>query len=172
MPTKSSVVGFDSMGAGTPTPENRLRVRLNGRHLFAPNGAPTLVGAHFFRRDGTGEDVASSCDRMEFLDDETSALPGVNEAGEGKRARAERAAGDPQWERAHQAWSLIVHTERAALSPERERALYRVLRTKRFERVALLERLPGPVRRGAFVDLSPLEEELRRAGVDCELRRK
>jgi len=106
-----------------------------------------------------------------MLDEWASAVTGVDGSGKGGREKVESVGADPQWERAHQVWSLVVHTERTELSPEHERALYRVLRTKRSERFALLERLPGPVRRGAAVDLSPLEEELRRAGVDCELLR-
>lgn len=78
---------------------------------------------------------------------------------------------DAQWERANQTWSLVVLTDRSELSRDLERSLYRVLRTKRSERSALLERLPGTVRRGAAVDLTPLLEGLRAAGLACELRR-
>jgi hypothetical protein len=59
-----------------------------------------------------------------------------------------------------------------ALDPERARALFRTLRVKRFERAALLARLPGVVRRGAHVDLLPLAEDLLRAGIEARLERR
>jgi len=52
------------------------------------------------------------------------------------------------------------------------RRLIRILRIKRSERVDLLRRLPGVVRRGARVDLLPLETALREAGIVCVLRRR
>lgn len=73
-----------------------------------------------------------------------------------------------QRERAQQTWALVVLEE-----PEvgTLRALRKVLRTKRLELPALAAALPGPVRRGARVDLAPLEAALRSAGIRCELRR-
>jgi len=59
-----------------------------------------------------------------------------------------------------------------SLDPDRTRALFRTLRVKRFEREALLDRLPGVVRRGARIDLLPIVEELTRAGIDARLERR
>lgn len=73
-----------------------------------------------------------------------------------------------QWERAHQAWELVVLE---AAAPELLKTLRRILRVKRFELAAFAEALPGCVRRGARADLEPLEQALRQAGVRCELRR-
>ena len=78
---------------------------------------------------------------------------------------------DPQWERANQVWSLHLRVDAGQLSKEAQRALFRILRVKRMERSAFLERLPGTIRRGARVDLEPVEAALREAGFDCELRR-
>jgi hypothetical protein len=73
-----------------------------------------------------------------------------------------------QRERALQAWQLVVlDGPRPAVS----KALRKILRVKRFDLPALLASLPGPVRRGARIDLAPLETALRQAGVRCELRR-
>jgi hypothetical protein len=76
---------------------------------------------------------------------------------------------DPQRERAQQSWELVVHD-----GPTREvlAALRRVLRVKRSEIERVTASLPGVVRRGARVDLSVAEAELRSAGVRCELRRR
>jgi hypothetical protein len=73
-----------------------------------------------------------------------------------------------QRERAHQSWELVVLE---APDPEVLRAIRKALRVKRFELSALAGSLPGCVRRGARVDLVPLEAALREAGVRCELRR-
>jgi len=48
--------------------------------------------------------------------------------------------------------------------------LRRVLHVKRFDLPALRRSLPGVVRRGARIDLAPLEAGLREAGVACALR--
>lgn len=77
-----------------------------------------------------------------------------------------------QRERAHRSWQLVVTAAAGALSAAETDALRRVLRIKRFERAALLARLPGPVRSGARVDLAPLAEALDRAGVPCRLERR
>jgi hypothetical protein len=79
---------------------------------------------------------------------------------------------EAQWERAQQAWVLRVEVKPDALDAERTRALCRVLRVKRFEREALMARLPGVVRRGARVDLEPLVEDLARAGIPAHLERR
>ena len=79
-----------------------------------------------------------------------------------------RADDEAQLERARQSFELVIHDppdERVA------KALRRVLRVKRFEMAAVLARLPGPVRRGARIDLEPLAEELCRRGIGCEVRR-
>jgi hypothetical protein len=76
---------------------------------------------------------------------------------------------DAQRERAEQAWELRVLDEASARVL---RALRRVLRVKRFELPDVAGALPGVVRRGAHVDLAPLEAALSEAGVRCELRRR
>jgi len=73
-----------------------------------------------------------------------------------------------QHERAHKTWSLVVDEP---ASPSVRRALRRILRVKRSELPAVAAALPGVVRRGARVDLAPLEAALREAGVRCDLRR-
>jgi hypothetical protein len=73
-----------------------------------------------------------------------------------------------QQERARQAWELVVLE---APNPEILRAIRKTLRVKRFELPALAASLPGCIRRGARVDLAPLEAALREAGVRCELKR-
>jgi hypothetical protein len=78
---------------------------------------------------------------------------------------------EAQWERASQAWELVVHASRDALSPEHRGALTRILRVKRSERAVFDASLPGVVRRGARVDLQPIEDQLREAGLPCQLRR-
>jgi hypothetical protein len=78
---------------------------------------------------------------------------------------------DPQWERAHQSWSLHLDLDPTRLSHQERLTLFRTLRTKRTERAGLLGKLPGIVRRGARVDLESLEADLQAAGFDCELRR-
>lgn len=78
--------------------------------------------------------------------------------------------GDPvQRERALGSWELVVS---AVPDDRRMETLRRVVGFKRFELDALRRKLPGPVRRGARIDLEPLEAALRRAGVECELRRR
>jgi hypothetical protein len=74
-----------------------------------------------------------------------------------------------QQERAQQTWELVVHEapSRAVLA-----ALRRVLRVKRSELERVSASLPGVVRRGARVDLTGAEAQLREAGVRCELRRR
>ena len=79
---------------------------------------------------------------------------------------------DPQWQRAHQTWALVLDIEAAGLSPEALRQLWRVLRVKRMEREAFLARLPGPVRRGARIDLEAAHETLARNGIPCRLVRR
>jgi hypothetical protein len=78
-----------------------------------------------------------------------------------ERARA-------QWERAHGAWELLVH-ERPEPGDPRFTALRRTLRVKSFEAQALLDKLPGPVRRGARIDLEPLLERLQPLGLRVSL---
>lgn len=86
---------------------------------------------------------------------------------------AAQQAREAQRERAHQSWELAVELDARALSePRLRRTLFGVLRVKRSEREALLGRLPGVVRRGARVDLRPLEEALRSGGIPCTLRRR
>lgn len=80
-----------------------------------------------------------------------------------------RPPDDPQWERARQSWELFVDVSPLATS---YRQLLRILRVKRTERADLRARLPGVVRRGARVDLLPLLESLRAAGIACDLRRR
>lgn len=75
---------------------------------------------------------------------------------------------EAQRERARGSWALWVLEEP---SPERLEAVRRALRYKRFEREALARRLPGVLRRGARVDLEPLRDALRAAGLRAELRR-
>jgi hypothetical protein len=94
---------------------------------------------------------------------------------------------DAQWERAQQSWELMVGDENAVGRPtarpcetaaasaqgtdeSSRKALFRILRVKRSEREGLLAKLPGVVRRGARVDLLPLEQALREAGIPCVLR--
>ena len=84
-----------------------------------------------------------------------------------------------QQERARQSWELFVElpaVATAGLADSDARALLRrllrILRVKRSERADLLRRLPGVVRRGARVDLLPLETALQEAGIVCVLRRR
>ena len=79
---------------------------------------------------------------------------------------------DPQWQRAHQAWALILDVEAADLSREALRQIWRVLRVKRMERTPFLESLPGPVRRGARVDLEAAYQALSQSGIACRLVRR
>jgi len=76
---------------------------------------------------------------------------------------------DAQRERATQAWALVVTT---VPDPAGLEALRRILRSKRFERAALLASLPGTVRRGARVDLEPIRAALEQAGIACSLQRR
>lgn len=73
-----------------------------------------------------------------------------------------------QRERAHQSWELLVLDP---ATPEVLAALRKILRVKRFELEGVAASLPGPVRRGARVDLAPLEAALTEANVRCQLRR-
>jgi hypothetical protein len=75
---------------------------------------------------------------------------------------------DAQRERALQAWELVVLD---SPDPALGKALRRLLRVKRLELPALVASLPGPVRRGARVDLAPLRAALEKAGIRCLLRR-
>ncbi len=75
---------------------------------------------------------------------------------------------EAQRERALQSWSLVVLDQP---TPEVVKALRRVLRTKRFDLPALTASLPGSVRKGARIDLAPLEAALTELGVSCELKR-
>jgi len=73
-----------------------------------------------------------------------------------------------QYERAHQSWELIV------LDPPEPNVLAllrKAVRTKRSDLPKLKACLPGVIRRGARVDLEPIEAQLREAGLRCELRR-
>lgn len=79
---------------------------------------------------------------------------------------------DPQWQRAHQAWALVVDVDASTLSEEDRRQLFRVLRVKRMERPDLLQRLPGDVRRGARVDLETAQQSLSEHGIPCRLIRR
>ena len=76
---------------------------------------------------------------------------------------------DAQWERAHQAWRLVIRVGAAELSGDSKRLLIRTLRIKRFERERFLESLPCVVRRGARVDLEHLEQSISAAGIACGL---
>lgn len=82
---------------------------------------------------------------------------------------SEDALREAQRERALGAWELVVLE---APEPAALEVLRRTLRAKRFERDALRAALPGPVRRGARIDLEPLRAALEAAGVRCELRRR
>jgi len=75
---------------------------------------------------------------------------------------------EAQRERARKSWELAVLD---GPSDEVLAALRRVLRVKRFELPRVAASLPGVVRRGARVDLAPLEAALAAAGVRCALRR-
>ena len=75
-----------------------------------------------------------------------------------------------QRERALGTWALVVEEDPAL--PDRLEAVRRALRFKRFEAADLARRLPGPVRRGAHVDLAPLLARLRAAGIQAELVRR
>ncbi len=74
-----------------------------------------------------------------------------------------------QLERAQQAWELRVLD---SPDPVLLDAVRRVLRIKRFELERFAARLPGPVRRGARVDLEPLQRKLEQSGIRCELVRR
>lgn len=76
---------------------------------------------------------------------------------------------DAQRERATRAWELVIEE---AATPATLAALRRVLRFKRFELPDVAASLPGVVRRGARVDLAPLERALAECGVRCALRRR
>jgi hypothetical protein len=78
---------------------------------------------------------------------------------EHRRAQLERALGS---------WELRVH-EHLERSDPRFTALRRALRVKSFEAAALLEKLPGSVRRGARADLAPLLERLQQLGLQASL---
>ncbi len=56
-------------------------------------------------------------------------------------------------------------------APELLEAVRKLLRIKRFEYEAFAEALPGVVRRGAELDLAPIEKRLVELGVRAELRR-
>lgn len=79
-----------------------------------------------------------------------------------------RESQQAQHERAHQSWELAILD---SPDPEVRDALRRIVRVKRFELEKVAGSLPGVVRRGARVDLAPLETALRAAGVRCQLRR-
>lgn len=75
-----------------------------------------------------------------------------------------------QVERARASWELVVHIDR-----DDEKALERLRRALRFprsDREALRAMLPGPVRRGARVDLEPVLDQLRSAGVMAKIRHR
>jgi hypothetical protein len=75
---------------------------------------------------------------------------------------------EAQRERALKSWELLVLDSPTPVVLD---ALRRVLRIKRFELPRIKSSIPGVVRRGARVDLAPLEAALTEAGVRCELRR-
>jgi len=72
-----------------------------------------------------------------------------------------------QLERAQGRWELVVSEDPCA--SERLEKVRRALRLKRFERSELASKLPGTVRRGAYIDLLPLLERLRAAGLAADL---
>lgn len=83
-------------------------------------------------------------------------------------ADAQQQAQRDQRERATGAWCLWIDgrpTDRAGW-----RTLRRTLRFSRADQAWLEDRIPGPVRRGARVDLEPLLESLRKAGIEASLR--
>jgi hypothetical protein len=84
------------------------------------------------------------------------------------RPPAETPEARDQRERALGAWSLWV--DRRPESPAEWRALRRALRFSRADEAWLRERIPGPVRRGARVDLEGALAALRSAGVAASLR--
>jgi DNA-binding transcriptional regulator PaaX len=73
-----------------------------------------------------------------------------------------------QRERAHQSWELVIFD---SPRPEVLEALRKILRVKRFELEAAAAALPGAIRRGARIDLAPLESALTAVGIRCQLRR-
>jgi hypothetical protein len=80
-------------------------------------------------------------------------------------------ASDPardQLERARGTWVLLIHAG-ADTDGRRFGALRRILRVKSFEAESLRARLPGPVRRGARVDLLPLLQRLEQLGIPASL---
>ncbi len=85
------------------------------------------------------------------------------------RQGGEDGGNQTQRERARQSWELVVLD---GPDPRVLPVVRKVLRTKRLEMPALVATLPGVVRRGARVDLEPLEASLKEAGVRCELRRR
>lgn len=74
---------------------------------------------------------------------------------------------EAQRERALQAWELVLLD---APDPGQLETLRRILRLKRFELQAFSASMPGRLRRGARVDLVPIEQALVRAGIRCALR--
>lgn len=83
----------------------------------------------------------------------------------------ERDRLETQRERAQKTWALVVLVDPES-EPEMVEKVRSVLRIKRFELEQLKARLPGPVRYGARVDLTPLLARLREIGVIAELRRR
>ena len=75
-----------------------------------------------------------------------------------------------QRERAEGRWVLVIREAR--LDREQLGHVRRVLRVHRSELAGFLARLPGGVRRGARVDLLPLVEALREAGIGADLVRR
>jgi hypothetical protein len=73
-----------------------------------------------------------------------------------------------QYERAHQSWELVILD---SPGPAVRDALRRIVRLKRFELEKAEAVLPGVIRRGARLDLAPLEAALEEAGIRCQLRR-
>lgn len=73
-----------------------------------------------------------------------------------------------QLERARQSWELVLSE---VPGPEFLDAVRKILRVKRFEMPAFRSTLPGVVRRGAEVDLLPLQAELTALGVRSEIRK-
>jgi hypothetical protein len=78
---------------------------------------------------------------------------------------------EAQLERARKTWALVVLVEPDG-PPELIEKVRATLGIKRFELEELRARLPGPVRYGARVDLTPFLARLQEAGVAAELRRR
>lgn len=78
---------------------------------------------------------------------------------------------EAQRERALGAWELVI-SEGPELDDERWLRIRKALRFKEADLAPLRGRLPGPVRRGARVDLELPLARLRERGIAAELRRR